>query len=634
MNPTPNRTARVRRLIALVIMVLVLPAYLIWRIFYTLNPEALTFSLILLAAEIYAVVSIWNFYISTAGVENLPPDETPEPIDVSVDVFIATYNEPTDVVRRTALAARDMDLKHETWILDDGNRDEMKELAEALGVRYLARSENLHAKAGNLNNALSHSDGELILILDCDHVPQKDFLRSTVGFFADEKVAVVQTPQSFYNHDALSIWKHPFRKTVHSEQELFHQVIQPGRAKYNAAIFCGTCAVIRRKALDDVGGFAQETVTEDLHTSIRLQAKGWVVKVIRRPLAYGLCPEDFNGFAKQRNRWAVGAVQTVRAERTLFNPGLTWIQRIVHFGNLLFQFDGVPRLVLLLTPSVMLLTGMSPLQGSATTIFTVVFAYMFLIIAAVILSTNGRMDLFSILSREALSIGRIPGQLLAFRGFFKKDIKFAVTLKQKSKTEQFSFDRLFVWFIVGFIFVGMIVGPARFIMQPHLGWPALAAGLVWSGINLSIVSLLVSRLVFADANRRDETRFAAPEGWWVMTPQGVSAEIIDISGGGLGLEIPGSQPMLIEEEVTLEISNADLTMSVPSQLRWIETAEDNAVTRLGYEFVGSPVVGSSLDLESQIYPSLLRPDYEFGDGPSGLPVPARTEAADARQLVS
>ncbi|ODU01576.1 MAG: hypothetical protein ABS89_07125 [Thiobacillus sp. SCN 63-1177] len=183
-------------------------------------------------------------------------------LGLKVDVFIPTYNEDVEMVRRTALAARAMKYPHETWILDDGNREAMREMAQSLGVRYLARTDNAHAKAGNLNHALPHSTADLIATFDADHAPRQDFLLKTLGYFSDPNVAFVQTPQDFYNLDSFQNRTDPGSRVAWSEQSLFFRVIQRGKDYWNAAFYCGSCAVIRRQSLDAIGGFATGTVTE------------------------------------------------------------------------------------------------------------------------------------------------------------------------------------------------------------------------------------------------------------------------------------------------------------------------------------------------------------------------------------
>lgn len=259
--------------------------YLYWRT-GTFHPDHPVFSRLLYAAEVFGFfTALLNAFMTWRLTVRTSP---PPPPGLSVDVFIPTYNEELAVVRRTVLAAKAMDYPHQTWVLDDGNRPEMRALATELGVRYLARADNTHAKAGNLNHALQHSRADFIATFDADHAPRRDFLLKTLGFFADERVAFVQTPQDFYNLDSFQNRTDERQRWAWSEQSFFFRIIQRGKDYWNSAFYCGSCAVIRRRALDDIGGFATGTVTEDIHTSLRLHKRGWHSVYLPESLAYGI----------------------------------------------------------------------------------------------------------------------------------------------------------------------------------------------------------------------------------------------------------------------------------------------------------------------------------------------------------
>ncbi|WP_229719904.1 glycosyltransferase [Asaia siamensis] len=184
----------------------------------------------------------------------LPSDTASWP---SVDIYIPTYNEELRIVRQTVLAAMGIDWPNDrinVYILDDGHRDEFREFAESCGAGYIARSEHTHAKAGNLNHAMTLTKGDLIAIFDCDHIAKRNFLIETVGpFMTDERLALIQTPHHFYSPD-------PFQRNfshgafVPPEGNLFYGLIQDGNDFWNATFFCGSCAVIRRSALQEIGG--------------------------------------------------------------------------------------------------------------------------------------------------------------------------------------------------------------------------------------------------------------------------------------------------------------------------------------------------------------------------------------------
>jgi cellulose synthase (UDP-forming) len=232
--------------------------YLYWRIEFTLNYAALAFSILLLAGEVIGIIDYYLFALMTWNTNTEKPGPPEE--GLSVDVFIPTYNEDLAILEATLIGCRNMWYPHTTYVLDDGRRQEVKELAAALGCRYLTRPDNKHAKAGNINEALKKTSGEFIAIMDADMVPQPDFLEKTLGYFKDSKTAIVQLPQEFYNTDSM---QHTDNGAHWHEQQLFYHVIQPGKNNINAAFWCGSPSVVRRKALESIGGVATESITED-----------------------------------------------------------------------------------------------------------------------------------------------------------------------------------------------------------------------------------------------------------------------------------------------------------------------------------------------------------------------------------
>ncbi|MEO7246351.1 MAG: glycosyltransferase, partial [Rubrivivax sp.] len=331
--------------------------YLVWRL-GTFNPAAPVLSRAIYAAELFGFGSaLLHLFMCWRLTER----EAPPPIVLrAVDVFVPTYNESPALVRKTLLAALAMEQPHQVWLLDDGRRDEMAALARELGCRYLTRPDNTHAKAGNLNHALQHSSAELVAVFDCDHAPRRDFLTRTLGYFDDARVAFVQTPQDFYNLDSYQHRRGGRSRSVWTEQSLFFRVIQRGKDRWNAAFFCGSCAVVRREALDEIGGFATGTVTEDLHTSIRLHARGWKSVYHAQALAFGVAPESIAPFIGQRVRWGQGAMHVWRLEGILTHKGLSWPQRLNYLASVLTYFDGWQKVVMYLAPVIVLTTGTMP----------------------------------------------------------------------------------------------------------------------------------------------------------------------------------------------------------------------------------------------------------------------------------
>jgi cellulose synthase (UDP-forming) len=351
-----------------------------------------TLILMLLAAEAYTVVIMFLGYMQTAWPLKRKP--IPLPADESlwphVDLLIPTYNEPLSLVRYTALAALAIDYPPEklhVYILDDGTREDFRLFAEEASVGYITRVNHDHAKAGNINHALTEMNSEFVAIFDCDHVPTRSFLQITLGWMiADQKLAMMQTPHHFYSPD-------PFErnllqyKTIPNEGELFYGIVQDGNDFWNATFFCGSCALLRRSALDEAGGIATETVTEDAHTSLRLQKLGYNTAYINIPQAAGLATETLAAHVGQRIRWARGMIQILRTDNPLFGGKMKLSQRLCYFNAMAHFLYAVPRLVFLLAPLVYLLLGRIIIPGYWAAI--VVYALPHLILSNL---TNSRVQ--------------------------------------------------------------------------------------------------------------------------------------------------------------------------------------------------------------------------------------------------
>ena len=351
--------------------------YLYWRTTETLafeSPIGAFFGLGLYCAELYAWLVLVLGYLQTSWPLDRPirPLNT-EPTDwPTVDIYIPTYNEDLQIVADTALAASSLDYPKDrlrVYILDDGRREEFREFAEEAGVGYITRDNNLHAKAGNMNNALKVTDGEFISIFDCDHIPVRSFLQLGVGWFLeDPKLSLLQTPHHFYTPD-------PFQRNLvtgdrlQSEGDLFYQNVQMGNDFWNATFFCGSCAIIRRAALDTVGGFPGGSVTEDAHTAIKMQKLGWNTAYLNVRMAAGLATDSFSVHVGQRIRWARGMTQIFRMDNPIFAGGrMNWMQRLCYLNAMLhFQFP-LPRFVFLTAPLAYLLFGQNIIHASAVTI--------------------------------------------------------------------------------------------------------------------------------------------------------------------------------------------------------------------------------------------------------------------------
>ena len=350
--------------------------YLTWRIGWSgkgASPVAFAMLLVTEVYGIYALATLAWFSWSRSPCRR--PATTP---GRTVDVYVCTYGEPVEVVMATLAGCRALTYPHATYLLDDGRRGEMAEIAALAGAEYLTRPDNSHAKAGNLNAALPRTEGELILVLDADHVPMPDALDALVGYFDDERMAIVQTPHDFFNHDSVQhyvVGRH--------EQSLFYRVVCPGKDRHGAAYWCGSAALINRGALLSIGGVATETIAEDFHTTIRLLRHGWRSRYHDEVLVQGLAPHDLDGYLLQRDRWARGnlAVFTL-PESPLRARTLSPSQRLSYLASLLAYLAPPMRLLLLLTLGLVLWTGELPMQVSVIALAALWLPYLVLNLAA------------------------------------------------------------------------------------------------------------------------------------------------------------------------------------------------------------------------------------------------------------
>lgn len=350
--------SRGQRLLAVLFVVAGI-GYLAWRPGH-FNADAPAFSALVYAAELFGFVAgllhlfvCWRLQRRAA---------LPVPGDATVAVLVPTTVESADVVRRTVAASMKMRHVGEVWLLDDGNRLEMHVLAEELGCHYLARKDAADGQAGSLNHALRHTRAEYVAVFDAGHSPAPTFLAETLGFFRDQHVAFVQTPLDFYNLDAFPYRFDRRESRVWSEQTLLFRVVQAGLDRRGSTQFCGSCAVIRRAALEDIGGFATGTAAHDLQTSLRFHRHGWRSVYYARSLAFGRAPSSAGAFLEQRRRRGQDAWRVWRQEGLVRASGLSAPQRISYAALMLGGVGSWQRAVLYFTPAIALITGVLPVS--------------------------------------------------------------------------------------------------------------------------------------------------------------------------------------------------------------------------------------------------------------------------------
>ncbi|CAN5422754.1 hypothetical protein BH10ACI4_BH10ACI4_05540 [soil metagenome] len=534
-----------------------------WRISYTirffLDPgnnwtylDAF-FIWMLVGAEAYAFAILFLGYMQTLWPLRRTPVPLPDSTDQwpSVDLLIPTYNEPLSVVRYTALAAMNIDWpadKLNVYILDDGKREEFRQFAEDAGIGYMTRDDNKHAKAGNINRALERLESPFVCIFDCDHVPTRSFMQVTLGWFLrDSKLGMLQTPHHFYSPDPFERNLSKFR-VIPNEGELFYGIVQDGNDFWNATFFCGSCAVLRRTALDEIGGIAVETVTEDAHTSLRMQMNGWNTAYINIPQAAGLATERLSGHVKQRIRWARGMIQIMRTDNPLFAKGLKFAQRICYFNAMSHFLYAFPRLIFLTAPLIYLILGHTNVPGYWAAILA--YALPHLVLSNI---TNSRIQgqhrhsFWNEIYETVLAPYILLPTMLAIVS--PKLGSFDVTAKGGVVNRKFFDSRIAQPFLlmISMNLVGILMAFIRAIYIPI--WPlntwydgshpgTIIMNLIWVGFNMVILGVCVA-VAWENQQRRQTVRVTMAVQADIqlsngMMVQGVTA---DMSSGGAMINV-------------------------------------------------------------------------------------------------
>ena len=312
--------------------------YLTWRFLYTSTGVSWWSFTPLFLAEVFGY---FTYLIFVLEAWNLPKTPRLPPLILSTDIVIPSYNESREIVEPTIIGALEVRGQTTIWLLDDGRRPEMAELAAHYGIQYVTRDNNLHAKAGNINAALPQLTGELLLIVDADHVPAPDFLEATTGYFSDPKVGLVQTAHSFRNHNSVA-----HSGQGRNEQSLFFDVLLPGRNRTQSVLWCGSAALIRRTALIEVGGLSTYSIVEDFETSLHMRIAGYKVLYHNEHLVQGLAPDNLNAYVIQKHRWAQGLFMLYRPSVHLpLRKELGFIERISYIGGFLYYITPYQKLL-------------------------------------------------------------------------------------------------------------------------------------------------------------------------------------------------------------------------------------------------------------------------------------------------
>ena len=546
--------------------------------------------LVLFLAELYAFLTLGLGYLQVLWpLRRMPVPLPDDPADwPAVDLLIPTVDESLTVLRPTVLAALNIDWPAEklhVYILDDGDREQVRFFAEEAGAGYIARSERTHAKAGNLNHALPQLQSTYIAVFDSDHVPTRSFLQLTMGWMLrDSRLAMLQTPHHFYSPDPFERNLGQFR-SVPAEGELFYRVLQEGNDFWNAASFCGSCAILRRSSLDQVGGFASETLTEDAHTSLRLQMDGWNTAYLNIPQAAGLATERLSSYIRQRIRWAQGMLQVLRLENPLTAPGLSAGQRLCYFHAMAHFLFALPRLIFLTAPIVYLLFGSTVLPGFWGAILAYAVPHLLLsFLCSNRVQGRHRHAFWDQVYETVLAPFLLFPTLAAL--FSSGSRRFEVTRKGGTVDRDY-FDRRIAWpylLLLALNLAGVFCAIARLIHLPRfhvparlgfLNWPAhlyaphqagiVAVNLVWVLWNIVLLGVAIA-VARETQQRRESIRLSVKLPSDILLPGGSMLQGVtsDLSYGGVRTHVSGNAHIAPGDSIKFVFPLLDGSATIPA----------------------------------------------------------------------
>lgn len=507
------------RFIVVAILLILTIRYVIWRSLWTLNVETPlqgVFSVGLFILEMLMIVNgaLQLFLLVQARDRRADADKMAMAVEKgeftpSVDVMIPTYNEPAFILRRTIIGCQAMEYPNKTiYVLDDTRREEIKVLAEELGCEYICRQDNKHAKAGNLNNALLRTHSDLIVCFDADFVPTRNFLTRTVGFFQDDKVALVQTPQSYYNSDPIAR-NLGLENILVPEQEVFYRQIQPVRDGTDSVVCAGTSFVMRRSALLSTGGeFVTSSLSEDYFTAVRLSGRGYRLIYLDEKLSAGTAPEDMGAQATQRLRWAQGTLQAFFIdENPLTIPGLRPLQRLSHLTGILHWFTSLSRVGFLLMPLAYSFLSIIPIRATTEEIvFYFLPQYLVHLTVFSWLSYRSRSSFLSDIYDVVLCFPLAGTVIQTMVKPFGKGFK--VTPKGNQR-DRLMLNWSLAWplialFVLTAISLWRNMGNCMMKISPagyDVGYKGLSLGWIWSTYNLALIGIAL--LVMLDLPKPD-----------------------------------------------------------------------------------------------------------------------------------
>ena len=571
------------------VMIVLMWRYLLWRWIATLPPIGLSLDFavgvifVVIETMVMAGSTISLVFLTRTTDRSTEVDQyqawlrarTPQPL---VDVFICTYNEEEAILERTIVGACSLDYpRHRVWVLDDGRRPWLADLAARLGARYLTRPDNSHAKAGNINHGLQHvaalpEPPDYISILDADFVPAPSFLKRALSLFHADDVGIVQTPQHFINPDPLQS-NLSIARVWPDEQRYFFDVVMAAKDAWGASFCCGTSSVIRFDILQQIGGFPTESVTEDYLVTLKMKAQGFRTVYLNERLSLGLAPEGLKEYVTQRSRWALGFVQICRGDLGPFrrNNGLTLLDRVSLVETFLYWSASYSfRLLGIIVPILYWLFNILAVQ--ADVVDTLAYYLPYFISQIVIMGWMAKGRVMPVMSdvTQLLAASQIVRAVV--HGIIKpRGHKFQVTAKGGDRSKRFvqwPLLRVFLGFLA--LTLAGVIWAFLFEDGSKLR-DSSALCLFWSWYNIVILTIACVVCVEQPRLRASERLSAGEIAMLDVDGRAYVTRVIDVSLGGARLA--GAPPAKPGTAITVTLDGAALPGTV------LRVGEDDFVVR-------------------------------------------------------
>ncbi|MGQ0486384.1 MAG: glycosyltransferase [Hyphomicrobiales bacterium] len=511
------------RMFLMGVSIVLLLRYVAWRILETVPPAG--FTLDFLAGTTFTFVETVALLGSAVNLLFLSriKDRTKEADEHAgwfarpplIDVFICTYNEEEAILERTIIGAQAMDYGNfRVWVCDDGRRDWLKKMCERSGCGYIVRPGNLHAKAGNINNALNWVSAlpeppQFIAILDADFVPRRNFLSRGVSLFYAADVGIVQTPQHFINPDPIQanlstaeVWP--------DEQRYFFDVVMASKDAWGTAFCCGTSSIIRYEPLAAIGGVPVDSVTEDYLLTLRMKEAGYRTVYLNEPLTLGLAPEGLKEYITQRSRWCLGFVQIFRGRSGPFSrsSNLPLADRVFLAESFTYWAGNYSyRLLGMVVPILYLLFGIRTVYADMRELllyFLPYFVWHFIVIGWM---AQGRV---LVIMTDVCQLIAAPAVMKSVAiGLFRPwNQKFEVTAKGGDRSKRFIEWPLLRFFLSLLVLTIIGVEWSMFAGGGMREDPSGAMALAWSWYNIAILTIACYVCIEQPRLRKSE-RFTA-----------------------------------------------------------------------------------------------------------------------------